>query len=115
VVRCLLVLSSLILLTGLAAAATLPTTATVTIVSRAEADLDHWRADRDPVWSVAGEPGEQVQLHLEWRTPDGTRLHAGPARPAALDDHGDLATALPLPDADPHAPAAVITLVVCRE
>jgi hypothetical protein len=115
VARPLLVLSSLILLAGVAAAATLPTAATVTIVARTAADLDHWSADRDPVWAVAGDPGAPVQLHLEWRTPDGTRLHAGPAQPAALDDHGNLAAALPLPAADPRAPAPVITLVVCRE
>ena len=101
--------------TASASAANLETTAAVELITPATASLEQWDANDDPIWSLSGAPGQQLQVSLELRTTDGRRLAAGADLPLSLDPTGQILTTLAPPSAGPHDIAPVVTLVVCRE
>ena len=111
----LLVLALALLLSTVAVAVELETAAQVTLITPLDARLDHWGAEAEPAWAVAGTPGERVYLSLELRDTDGSRLGLDRGEATTLDPDGQILTTLPTPPADPHATAPVVTLVVCRE
>lgn len=96
-------------------AAKLETTAAVELVTPATASLDQWDVHGDPIWSLTGAPGQQLQVSLELRTTSGLRLAVGADHPLSLDPTGQILTKLTPPPAGPHGTAPVVTLVICRE
>ena len=98
-----------------ASAAKLETVAAVELIAPATASLEQWDANDDPIWSLSGVPGQQLQVSLELRTTNGRRLAASADLPLSLDLTGQILTTLAPPVAGPHDTAPVVTLVVCRE
>lgn len=78
-------------------AASLPTSAVVTIVEPTEVVIHRTDAPIPGGWTVAGPQAEAVQVSLQWRTLDG--------QPVVPDASRDPEDQRPL----------VLTLVVCRE
>ena len=110
-----LVLLFSLTLVAVSPAAKLETVATVELVTPATAGLEQWDTDSDPIWSLTGAPGQQLQVSLELRTSDGRRLAAGADLPVSLDLTGQILTTVAPPTTGPHDTAPVVTLVVCRE
>jgi len=109
-----------LVLTVRAAAVTLETAARVTIVSQADAALDHLDPDGATAWNLTGAPGDRLQLSVELRSPDGERLTFLPATTLSLDMTGQALAALgapvtPVTPVAPHDARPVVTLVICRE
>lgn len=109
-------------------AATLRTTAVVSIVPAIEVTLDLHGHDGSPGWSIAGAPEQQVHVTLGWSTPAGAPRQELCTISLQTDADGRFEetrgiagrpTTLDLLDHAAHAPASdtslVMTLVICRE
>jgi hypothetical protein len=95
-------------------AATLETSAQVTILPTSTALLTDQAPDGTATWSVTGERDAPIQVTLEWRTADGRRLAA--AEPTTLTlDAAARSLATPATPTGIAADQPVATLVLCRE
>lgn len=100
-----------------ATAATLETTALVTILPPATVSYAGASAAGASDWRLTGAPGERLQISFELRDATGGRLAVMPAETLALDATGQSLTTLsPLTaPTTPHDPLPIMTLVICRE
>ncbi len=111
--QCLAIVLSSLLTAAVCDAATLHTAARVTILPATDARLETLDEAGATSWSVTGAPGEHLQISLELRGTDGTRIAAAPSS-LILDAEGSALAALVAP-ADDLGALPVMTLVICRE
>ena len=101
------------LLTAACAAATLQTSAQVTILPSTEARFEAVDEAGAGSWSVTGAPGEHLHVSVDLRRADGTPIASAPST-LSLDDRGRAVAELAAP-ADRLDALPVMTLVICRE